>query len=214
VTTIEIQIQNYSRRHAHTTPLITVQELELGCRKYKDQEPRDSMYRVSRFLVREWWTDHEKLTDALSVLLLTWNVNFYRFGGGLIAEDLERSLRDNWATVEAFYQRRLSTLQDVDRQTDHQEVAKLFSSLSTALRRVSNEIESPSVVRKPSIYLLLSSFQFGINSLHLPMTVPVGNRKFLPWHIWSFVTKLSASRMRWSLNCRAARNRTAQRIGF
>ncbi|MGD0291852.1 MAG: hypothetical protein ABSC63_19740 [Candidatus Binataceae bacterium] len=124
--TIEIQIQEYSRRHAHAPPFITVQNLESGCRDYEAQEPRDSMYRVSRFLVREWWTDPTKLTDALSVLLLTWNANFYRFGGGLRAEALETCLRENWVTVEAFHPRRLSTLQDADHQADHQEVSRLF----------------------------------------------------------------------------------------
>jgi hypothetical protein len=76
-------IRGYLRRHPQIPRSITLQDLQRECRVYEAQEPRDSMYRVSRFLVQEWWGDTAKLADALSVLLLTWNANFYRFGGGL-----------------------------------------------------------------------------------------------------------------------------------
>jgi hypothetical protein len=78
---LENDIKGYLHRHPHTLRPITVSDMEREWRAYEAQEPRDSMYRVSRFLVQEWWKDTPKLADALSVLLLTWNANFYRFGG-------------------------------------------------------------------------------------------------------------------------------------
>ena len=146
-------MQGYLGRHSHTTRLISLQDLERECRVYEAREPRDSMYRVSRFLVQQWWGDGPKLADALSVLLLTWNANFYRFGGGLRADALEACLQENWATIEKFRGREFSTIEIAD----HAQMSKLFSSLSTALRLASNERESAVSCAK-ALHLLAPDF--------------------------------------------------------
>jgi hypothetical protein len=116
------------------------------------------MYRVSRFLVQEWWGDTAKLADALSVLLLTWNANFYRFGGGLKADALEGCLlegclHDYWSTIEAFGARELCSLDS----GNHSELLALFSALSTALRLATNDRESPVSCAK-ALHLLAPDF--------------------------------------------------------
>ncbi len=65
-------LDGYLRRHPFSARPISLSDLESQCRAFEEREPRDSMYRVSSFLVREWWGDPTKLVDALSVLLLVW----------------------------------------------------------------------------------------------------------------------------------------------
>src|SRR6266849_3241798 len=76
-------LEGFLRRHPFTATVVSLSELEIECRAcaFEEWEPRDSMYRVSTFLVREWWGDPARLVDALSVLLLIWNGAFYRYGG-------------------------------------------------------------------------------------------------------------------------------------
>jgi hypothetical protein len=143
----------YLQRHSYTERLIRVKDLERECRIYEAEEPRDSMYRVASFLVQEWWGDASNLADALAVLLLTWNANFYRFGGGLRADALEVCLQENWKTIEAFRQRELSTLEESDRK----QISTLFASLSTALRLATNERESAVSCAK-ALHLLAPNF--------------------------------------------------------
>jgi hypothetical protein len=87
-------LEGFLKRHSSAVKTISLAELENECRAFEEWEPRDSMYRVSTFLVREWWGDPAKLVDALSVLLLIWNGAFYRYGNFDEAA-LETNLRDN-----------------------------------------------------------------------------------------------------------------------
>ena len=73
-------LEGFLKRHPLTAKVVSPSELETECRAFEEQEPRDSMYRVSTFLVQEWWDDPARLVDALSVLLLIWNGAFYRYG--------------------------------------------------------------------------------------------------------------------------------------
>jgi hypothetical protein len=62
-------LAGFLRRHAFNPKTVSITDIELGCRKFEELEPRDSMYRVSTFLVREWWSAPARLVEALSVLL-------------------------------------------------------------------------------------------------------------------------------------------------
>ena len=50
-------LEGFLRRHPFAVKTIALSELEAECRAFEDWEPRDSMYRVSTFLVREWQGD-------------------------------------------------------------------------------------------------------------------------------------------------------------
>jgi len=54
--------------------------LDEAHKKFLDVEPRDLMYKVSTRLIEENWGNYEEISNALGVLLLTWNSGFYRYG--------------------------------------------------------------------------------------------------------------------------------------
>jgi hypothetical protein len=63
---------------------VTPKLLELGHKLFLEIEPRDSMYKVSSFLIQHLKNNPFEqdiwITDALLVLLLTWHNAFYRYG--------------------------------------------------------------------------------------------------------------------------------------
>jgi hypothetical protein len=95
---------------------ITPEQVRRGCELYEQNEPRDSMYRVASFLLREdvWWGKYGEMADALTVLLLTWNIPFYR-AGPFDAARLESSLREHWQTISDFHGREIGSLCEQDR---------------------------------------------------------------------------------------------------
>jgi hypothetical protein len=145
-------LEGYLRRHTFSARPISLSDLETHCRTFEEWEPRDSMYRVSTFLVREWWGDPAKLVDALSVLLLVWNGAFYRYGG-FDEEALEVFLRSNAGELNAFREREISSLSEADEA----EAARLFSAVSNALKRKIDSIESPVSAGK-ALHLLAPNF--------------------------------------------------------
>ena len=124
-----------------------------GSRQFEAEEPRDSMYRVARFLIEEWWADDAKLVDALSVLLLTWNSAFYRYGT-FDAGSLETCIRENRAFINEFRERSITTLV----QADHVQSTKLFKAFSAALARAGEKkLETPVGCVK-ALHLLAPNF--------------------------------------------------------
>lgn len=145
-------LDGYLRRHPFVATPISLSDLETQCRSFEKWEPRDSMYRVSTFLVREWWGDAAKLVDALSVLLLIWNGAFYRYGG-FDEQALEVCLRENEGKLRAFREREISTCCEADEA----DTGRLFLLLSQALKRTSDGVESPVSVGK-TLHLLAPNF--------------------------------------------------------
>jgi hypothetical protein len=145
-------LDGYLRRHPFAAKPILLSDLETQCRAFEEWEPRDSMYRVSTFLVREWWDDPAKLVDALSVLLLIWNGAFYRYGS--FNEDaLESCLRQNQGKLCAFRARDISSFCEADEP----DIEKLFRLLSQALKRTVDGVESPVSAGK-ALHLLAPNF--------------------------------------------------------
>jgi hypothetical protein len=145
-------LNGFLRRHPFCAKPVSVSDLELACRTFEAQEPRDSMYRVSTFLVREWWNDPARLVEALSVLLLVWNSAFYRYGG-FNEQRLEDCLRQNQSTFARFRARNLSTFGEAD----HADTNRIFIALSEALQRVIDGVQSPVSAGK-TLHLLAPDF--------------------------------------------------------
>jgi len=61
-----------------TEPLLDPVEVIRGSQAFRDHERRDAMYKVATFLVDHFWGAPAEMTDALGVLLLTWNQALYR----------------------------------------------------------------------------------------------------------------------------------------
>ena len=131
-------LAGFLHRHPYDKAPVSLSELERGCKEFEVAEPRDSMYRVSRFLLQHWWGDSKKLVDALSVLLLTWNSAFYRYGA--FDEALvETCLNDNFPAIEAFGKREIGSLS----KADYPEIDRLFLAFYHALGRADDKGESP-----------------------------------------------------------------------
>jgi hypothetical protein len=145
-------LEGFLKRHPLSVNAISLSELETECRAFEEWEPRDSMYRVSTFLVREWWCDPAKLVDALSVLLLIWNGAFYRYGtfDEAVAESC---LQENGATLTAFREREISTFSGADEA----DAGRLFNVISEALARKIDGVESPVSAGK-ALHLLAPNF--------------------------------------------------------
>jgi hypothetical protein len=145
-------VEGFLKRHPSPVKAISLSELETECHTFETWEPRDSMYRVSTFLVREWWGDPAKLVDALSVLLLIWNGAFYRYGT-FDEATAETCLRDNQGTLNAVREREIASFSGVDEK----ETGKLFNLVSQALARKVDGVESPVSAGK-ALHLLAPSF--------------------------------------------------------
>lgn len=99
-----------------------------GVLAFRKREPRDAMYRVATFLVRQFWGQSRDLADGVGVLLLTWNQAFYRYG----SPDLKRFedfLARNTKALDGLRNRDISTMGPIDETN----VRRLFHSALEAL---------------------------------------------------------------------------------
>ncbi len=108
------------------------------------------MYRVATFLLDTWWGKFGEMADALSVMLLTWNQAFYRYGL-FDPKRLETCLDKQWAAIESFRTRDIMTLGP----HDHESVKILFNDMLPALATTHGV--SPVAVGK-CLHLLAPSF--------------------------------------------------------
>jgi hypothetical protein len=70
------------------------------------------------------------MTDALAVLLLTWNSAFYR-GATFKKQRMEQCLRKHWQAIQSFKRRDISTFDE----QDHVQIQRLFLAMLGALER-------------------------------------------------------------------------------
>ncbi len=105
-----------TRTHLTTIPMPTIKEVEGARKMFIAGEPRNLFYLVATELIdlaSKNVTDKVSVAQALSVLLQTWNVSFYRFRGGFKGEDLagiEALLTDHSAVIEKYKQRSIASL--------------------------------------------------------------------------------------------------------
>lgn len=108
--------------------IVTAADLKRGAAAFKQREGRDSMYRVATFLLDRWWGLHAEMTDALTVLLLTWNQAFYRYGR-FEPQLLTDCLAKRWPEIDGFRGRTIMGLAN----DDHMAIRELFDDLLVAL---------------------------------------------------------------------------------
>jgi hypothetical protein len=147
-------VAEFLRRNPSTAKLISLSQLIAECRAFEDWDPRDSVYQVSTFLVREWWGDPARLVGPVTVLLIVWNGAFYRFGS-FSESSLEKCLRQNEAKLNAFRDRNILSFTEADEA----DTECLFNSLSKALKslRRGGDRESAVSVAK-ALHLLAPNF--------------------------------------------------------
>jgi hypothetical protein len=109
---------------------ISPDQLKKGRQAYASHEGRDSIYRVATFLIQDqWWGQHLKMADGITVLLLTWNAPFYRFGK-FDHGPLEHCLAQNWTLIEGFRTRDINSFGT----SDHKSIRILFADFLYALK--------------------------------------------------------------------------------
>jgi hypothetical protein len=145
-------LAGFLERHRYDHALVNLSDLVTACQEFERIEPRDSMYRVARFLTEQWWEDYAKLVDALSVLLLTWNSTLYLYGG-FDGSALEEALCNHWPIIERLSHSEIASLSD----DDFPIMRLLFSSISTATARTEDRVESPVACAK-ALHLLVPKF--------------------------------------------------------
>ena len=100
--------------------LFTVDQIRQGAEAYQANEPRDAMYWVTSQWVQQYWPSSEvgepswaEVANGLGVLLLTWNMSYYRFGP-LDLQQLEQFLIDFGGQVMGYRPRQITSLTPAD----------------------------------------------------------------------------------------------------
>jgi hypothetical protein len=104
----------------------TPEDIETAHKVFPEHEPRDLAYRAAAELVALAIRGDAGLsaTEALAVLLLSWNRAFYRFAkfDAQHFVDIEEVVNRNWSALMRFRQRSIATL----RKDDIAAVSSLF----------------------------------------------------------------------------------------
>ncbi|HTE86487.1 MAG TPA: hypothetical protein VK821_17340 [Dehalococcoidia bacterium] len=135
---------------------LTPESLSRGCELFEQNEGRDSMYRVATYLLGEgvWWGRCAEMADALTVLLLTWNGAFYRYGP-LDTSRLEQCLTQQWKTIANFHNRDIASLGVGDRET----LSSLFLAiLEATLIASGTSVKKSPVSAAKALHLLAPAF--------------------------------------------------------
>src|SRR5260370_27584729 len=134
---------------------ISPEDIVLAGKAFEEKESRGFMFRVGKDLLKKLWGDFPRMVDALTVLLITWNGAFYRYGM-FDQNALETWLRDRWKAVESLRHREIVEFSN----TDEAQVVDLFESLLGALQIASGKSrgkKSPVAVAK-ALHLLAPGF--------------------------------------------------------
>lgn len=140
---------------SHLSIEISEEDIVNGGTIFEEKEGRDSMYRVAIYLLTTLWGKIPEMVDALTVLLLTWNGAFYRYGM-FDQVGLEAWLQEHWDSVSALRKRQIVTFSHADETL----IAELFQGLLVALQIASGTSrgkKSPVSVAK-ALHLLAPEF--------------------------------------------------------
>jgi len=131
------------------------EEFLRGCAEFENHERRDAMYKVASYLIENFWGKSADMSDALGVLLLTWNHAFYRYGM-FDFNRLEDCIEDNLSEIASFRRKGIFELSD----SSGRQVKSLFLSFLEALQIDSGRSKgkkSPVAVAK-ALHLLAPTF--------------------------------------------------------
>lgn len=107
---------------------LTWHKLSNAHKIYRKEEPRDAIYHVSTKLIKENWDIDREVSNALGVLLLTWNSAFYRYGS-LDYERIERAVSNNKRNLNMFRKRDIISCE----QTDKEKIESIYADFLDSL---------------------------------------------------------------------------------
>ena len=108
---------------------LTWAQLEAVHNLFRKEELRDAMYHVSSWLILHFWTDDYEKSNALGVLLLTWNNSFYRFGN-LDFDLIQEALKKHKDQIDDLRERDIQTCLGKEKE----KIGCLYKDLMQALR--------------------------------------------------------------------------------
>lgn len=128
-------------------------EMLQGCAGYIENEKRDAMYKVARYLITEAEWNPQELAEGVGVLLLTWNAAFYTKYGSFDFDKLENFIEDNLEDLKKYSKRCiLSYTKSDDEQINH-----FFRELLEVLKSHKKEAITPVGTAK-ALHLLAPDF--------------------------------------------------------
>lgn len=122
------------------------EEFIKGCREFDRNEGHHPMYKVATKIILMSWGDPQEMADGLSILLLTWNQAFYRYGD-FDFEKLKGYVSDYLLEINSFRDREIYTLSE----KDENKIIDIFVGFLEALqinKGVSQGKKSPVAVAK------------------------------------------------------------------
>ncbi|QRF75328.1 hypothetical protein Thermo_00824 [Thermoplasmatales archaeon] len=141
-------------------PLLTWELLDKAHIKFLEAEPRDAMYKVSTSLIEDYWGSDEEMSNALGVLLLTWNSAFYRYGK-LDLDSIQNTLSKNMKVLNRFRSRDITTYQEHEKGEIEQLYGQFLVSLENTgkigRKNEGKKTQSPVSVAK-ALHLLCPNF--------------------------------------------------------
>ncbi len=105
-----------------------------GIEKFRENESRDAIYRLARFIVEEFWKNEETMSDGLAAFLLIWNNSFYRFGRFNFG-NLQETISKNKNRIENFKKKNISDFS----KKDAKDIKELFNQFLEALQITTNK---------------------------------------------------------------------------
>ncbi len=176
---------------------ISLVEIANGVRAFAKHEPRDAMYKVASRLIESSWGTYEDVSDALGVLLLTWNQAFYRYGP-LDFDAVQTALDGRSAEILSF---RTVEILTVGLETDDQDAIRdLFAAMLDACSIIttkSKELRKTQFEQqRPCICWLLRPSRFGTTGSQKPWGSAEGGQISREPAMWSWYFGVATSQTR------------------
>jgi len=128
-------------------------ELLQGCAGYIEEEKRDVIYKIALRLISEAKWMPEELTEAIGILLLTWNSSFYTRYGSFDFDKLEDFISRNVEALKSYCGRDILSYSHMDDSP----VQRLFAELMETLKSVRRVARTPVGTAK-ALHLLAPRF--------------------------------------------------------
>ncbi|MHB8360203.1 MAG: hypothetical protein ACYDAO_05135 [Thermoplasmataceae archaeon] len=141
-------------------PVLTWDILEKAHALYLEEEPRDAMYKVSTYLISNFWDNDFEVSSALGVLLLTWNSAFYRYGD-IDYLLIQSSISRHKTLIDDFRRRDIWSCSETDKESIREVYRDFLNSLrckGKKNRKNSGKLSFSPVSVAKALHLLCPTF--------------------------------------------------------
>ena len=157
---VDFKHMNSQNNNEWTSQPLSWDILERAHSIYLEEEPRDAMYRISTKLIDNYWDSDFEVSNALGVLLLTWNSAFYRYGS-LVYDQIEQSIKQNRAKLYGYRKREIFSLSESeydDIKATYNDFLCSLKSVGKKRTRVAEKVSYSPVSVGKALHLLCPNF--------------------------------------------------------